>query len=111
MVQISADAVQRLRLLSKLVFGQELRLALILAIGREKIDTFPQADLVVWVNARSFSVIERPFDSLRRSGAVTKVETTGTTANTWRRENSRIWAYGEELLSTAMTMPEPDQLF
>jgi hypothetical protein len=103
--------IEQLRPLSKSAFGQEMRLALVLSIGREPRDHFLQKELAGWLGIDSFSSIARPFESLLAIGAVARIPNEDRSLILLHRRKSTLWAYGEELLAAFLSRPGPDTLF
>lgn len=111
MTAIRPSSVEVLRPLSKVAFGQELRLPLILAIGREAGPSVDARDLLGWVNASSMSHIERPLNSLLAMGAISRIASDGNMQSPLRRNETLLWEYAEELARSYASRPIPEALF
>ncbi|WP_445256332.1 hypothetical protein [Nocardioides aurantiacus] len=95
-VQVS-DAARRL---SKTVFGQELRLAVMLYIGRHPDGLFCYSDVAEGVEVRSASSVQEPLKALLDAGLIVRQDSLPGDRHRWyRRLESSGWAFAEELLA------------
>jgi DNA-binding MarR family transcriptional regulator len=94
-----SDAV---RSLSKAVFGQELRIAVMVAIG-ESDGVFTLTNLAERLGVYSLSLIQKPLKSLEDAGLIERMPSAGSRSVYFRRdESSSAWKFASELLERAM---------
>lgn len=87
-----------IRQLSKLVFGQELRLPVMLFVGRHADGLFCFSDLADGIEVRSASSVQGPLKALVDSGLVVRQEGLPGDKHRWyQRTASACWAFAEEL--------------
>lgn len=94
-----SDAV---RSLSKAVFGQELRIAVMVAIG-ESDGVFTLTNLAEQLGIYSLSLIQKPLKSLEDAGLIERMRNPGSRSVYFRRNDaSSAWKFAGELLEQAM---------
>jgi DNA-binding MarR family transcriptional regulator len=91
-----AAADERLRALSKTVFGQEHRLAVMLAIAQATSELVNPGDLAAQLGFRAQSAVQLPIRDLERAGLLTREPRTSR-RTFYRRQPSSGWAFAEEL--------------
>ncbi len=93
-----------MRRLSKIVFGQELRLAVMLFVARHPDGLFCYSDLAAGIQVRSASSVQDPLKALMDSGLIVRQEGLPGDRHRWyRRIDSACWAFAEELAATVET--------
>jgi DNA-binding HxlR family transcriptional regulator len=86
--------------LSKVVFGQKHRLAVMVAIARGDGIVNP-GELAIELNFPAQSALQSPLRDLQQAGLITRVpQTAGKTY--YRRKDSAAWAWALELLEQAL---------
>lgn len=88
---------ERLRALSKIVFGQEHRLAVMLAIARADSELVNPGDIATQLGFRAQSAVQLPIRDLERAGLITR-EPSDSRKAYYRRQPSSGWAFAEELV-------------
>ena len=89
---------------SKSFFGQEHRLAVMLAVGRHPTGEFTLSELAGAVGVTSPSSIQGPVAALLRAGLISRKSTGGVERVRWyERQNSSAWAFAEELHRQVLT--------
>jgi hypothetical protein len=89
-----------MRRLSKLVFGQELRIAVMLYVGRHPDGLFCLSDLAEGIDVRSASSVQDPLRALVESGLIAHQDGLPGDRHRWyRRLDSSAWSFAEELAS------------
>ena len=87
---------------SKLVFGQEHRLAVVLFIARlPPGGTFTLSELASALGV-GMSSLQRPLDAIEQAGFVEKLNrSAGAPRRPYRRSDSLLWEFAEELSTRA----------
>ena len=93
---------ERLRTLSKTVFGQEHRLAVMLAIARAPSELVNPGDLAAQLGFRAQSAVQLPIRDLAKVGLITR-EVSESRRIIYRRQPSSGWAFAEELAAARDT--------
>ena len=90
------DHESALRNLSKQVFGQELRLIILLCIKRHPHPRFNQTQLLTNIGSVRASALQRPLASLEGAGFISRLASSDR--NVWfEKQPSLIWDLAEEL--------------
>jgi hypothetical protein len=90
-----------MRRLSKTVFGQELRLAVMLFIARHPDGLFCYSDLADGISVRSASSVQDPLKALVDAELIVRQEGLPGDRHRWyRRVDNTCWAFAEELAAT-----------
>ena len=88
---------ERLQKLSRTLFGQAHRLAVMTAIARSDGDVNP-GDLAEQLGFRAQSSIQGPMRDLVEAGLISELpEVPGMRRKYYRREESKVWAWIEEV--------------
>lgn len=96
------------RRLSKIVFGQELRLAVMLFIARHRDGLFCYSDVAEGVEVRSASSVQEPLRALVDAGLIVRQEGLPGDRHRWyQRIESACWVLAEELASKVVDEPGP----
>lgn len=84
---------------SKTIFGQELRLAVCLFVGRHPTGTFSLTEAAAAIGVAS-SAIQAPLNSLVQAEVVERLELKigNERIRPLQRRESRLWLYAEEVL-------------
>lgn len=87
-----------MRRLSKTVFGQELRLAVMLFVARHPDGLFCLSEVADGIDVRSASSVQDPLRALLESGLIAGQEGLPGDRHRWyRRLDSSAWSFAEEL--------------
>lgn len=104
-VSVTTSAEARVRHLSKIVFGQEWRLSVMLAIARHHDGIFCLTDIAEAVGARNVSSVQVPLKSLVEAGLVHRQEALSGEKHRWySRGDSAAWRFAEELAELAASL-------
>jgi DNA-binding MarR family transcriptional regulator len=88
--------------LSKAVFGQELRIAVMVAIG-ESDGVFTLTNLAEQLGIYNPSLIQKPLKSLEDAGLIERMPNVGSRSVYFRRNDaSSAWKFASELREQAM---------
>lgn len=94
-----SDAVRHL---SKVMFGQEMRIAAMVAIG-ESDGLFTLSTLADLLQLRTLSLLQKPLKSLEDAGLIERMPNVGTRSVYYqRREDTSAWKFASELAEQAM---------
>ncbi|WP_165546425.1 MarR family transcriptional regulator [Kribbella soli] len=97
----------RLQSLSKTLFGQRHRLAVMLAVARGD-GVINPSDLTEQLGFRAQSSVQAPLRDLASAGLITRVPT--SSGKTYYRRNSSLaWAWAEEIALAARDVPSSDR--
>lgn len=107
--RLDTGLVDALRAVSKTAFGHEMRLAICVLVARHEVDAFSQTELLDALGIRSPSAIARPLRSLVEMGALEPCTTQD--GRGFRRLDTILWSYAEELLQHHLRRPSEDLLF
>ncbi len=88
------------RRLSKTVFGQEMRLAVMCAIA-DTDGVFTLTDLAQRLAVTSQSTIQRPLKDLEDAGLIQRMRSDSRYVH-YRRNSSTAWAFAQELLHNSV---------
>lgn len=89
------------RSLSKAVFGQEMRIAVMVAIG-ESDGMFTLTSLVERLGLSTPSLLQKPLKSLEDAGLIERMPNVGTRSVYYqRREDTSAWKFAGELAEHA----------
>jgi hypothetical protein len=103
MAPLDEKLVQRLRAHSKIVFGQELRLAVMLAIARDPEPLFTQSELAAAVHVPHDSAVQLPLKALIASRVIYQHPREPSTRSRWlQRSESSLWLFAEEQAAVAL---------
>ena len=98
MKPLSPEEASAVRTLSKTVFGQSERLAVMLAIARDPDGIFRLTDVFQAVGVPNPSAVQGPLNALVAGGFITKVEGRADERARWyRRQQSSMWDLAEEM--------------
>lgn len=90
------------RSLSKAVFGQEMRIAVMVAIG-ESDGMFTLTSLVERLGLNTPSLIQKPLKSLEDAGLIERMPNVGTRSVYFQRnDESSAWKFARELAEQAL---------
>jgi hypothetical protein len=87
---VSDDSSVSLAELSRVLFGQELRLELMIAIAKSD-GLVCLTDLAETLNIRNASRLQRPLDALKAAKLLMPAEALGTSRRWLRRTPSKVW--------------------
>lgn len=88
--------IERLRGLSRTLFGQTLRLEVMIAVARSD-GLVNLTDLATAIGVQNSSRIQKPLDDLKTAGLLSE-DIAGDSRRRWlRRSNSLVWQWVEEL--------------
>lgn len=94
-----------MRHLSKVVFGQELRLAVMLFVARHPDGLFCFSELAEGVDVRSASSVQDPLRALLEAGLIADQDGLPGDRHRWyRRVDSSAWTFAEELAETVLEL-------
>lgn len=97
----------RLQSLSKILFGQRHRLAVMLAVARGDGVVNP-SDLTEYLGFRAQSSVQAPLRDLTSAGLISRVP--ASSGKTYYRRNSSLaWAWAEEIALTAPDLTSSDR--
>jgi hypothetical protein len=95
MIPVSLAESEALRALSRVLFGQAHRLAVMVGIARGPRE-FSPSELAVELGFRALSSIQDPLRDLEESGLITRMPKVANRVR-YRRNKSRGWAWAQEL--------------
>jgi predicted transcriptional regulator len=101
-VLLSDDELVRLKAVSRTVFGQELRAPVMVAILQQPQGRFTLTDIVEALGVDYPSAVQAPLAALVAAQLIEREEPQrGVRWRYYRRCDSALWAYAEELLARA----------
>lgn len=98
---------ERLQSLSKVLFGQTHRLAVMVGIARSD-GLFSPGDLAAELGYRAQSSIQDPLRDLETAGLIARLPKVGNKVF-FRRLDSRAWLWAEELLACVSDTEQPSR--
>lgn len=94
-------AIEQVRLLSDVLFGQRYRLELMVAIADSPTGKVCLSDLAEQLGHRSASNIQAPLRDLVRAGLLTRLPDGDSRRKWYRREKSIGWEFAREAVASA----------
>ena len=94
-------ALEQVRLLSEVLFGQRYRLEVMVAIAESTTGQVCLSDLAEQLGHRGVSNIQAPLRDLVRAGLLTRLPASDSRRRWYRRENSLGWEFAREAARSA----------
>ena len=94
-------AIEQIRLLSSVLFGQHYRLEVMVAVADSPSGKVCLSDLAEELGHRSVSNIQAPLRDLVRAGLLTRLPDGDTRRKWYRREASKAWEFAREAAASA----------